>query len=73
MPYDIYDVSIATDNRVHVRVQAASFEEAKKKALLEYQFSEITKYPLPDPITEVEVISFQAVNAINSKDEMIDF
>ena len=73
MPYDIYDVSIATDNRVHVRVQATSFEEAKEKALLEYQFSEITKYPLPDPITEVEVISFQAVNAINSKDEMIDF
>ena len=59
-----YNVSIAVDGRVNVAVNAASFEEAKEKALAD--FCDVN-------IGDVECIGFSAVNAETENEEFHDY
>ncbi len=59
-----YDVSFAVDGRLHVSVNARSFEEAKEKA---------SEFVCEADFGELECIDWHAVNATDERGEMRDF
>lgn len=59
-----YTVSVAIDGRIAIKVDADSFEEAKRKALTEVAFSDLDT---------MEIVGTSAVNAERADGEFRDY